>query len=44
VPSAANDGSQEVLLPNINTTTARIKVEAVGNYFFDVNDKAFRIR
>ena len=36
-----NDGSQVVTLPNINTATARIKVEAVGNYFFDVNDANF---
>ena len=39
-----NDGSQVVTLPNINTTTARIKVEAVGNYFFDINDANFTIK
>ena len=38
-----NDGSQLVTLPNINTTTARIKVEAVDNYFFDINDANFTI-
>ena len=38
-----NDGSQVVALPNISTTTARIKVEAVGNYFFDINDADFTI-
>ncbi len=32
-----NDGSQVVRLPNVNAAAARIKVEAVGNYFFDVN-------
>lgn len=32
-----NDGSQVVRLPNVNATAARIKVEAVDNYFFDVN-------
>jgi hypothetical protein len=42
-PSTANDGSAAVLLPNITTTTARIKVEAVGNYFFDINDADFTI-
>jgi hypothetical protein len=42
--STANDGSQSVILPNVSTSTARIKVEAVGNYFFDVNDKSFRIK
>ena len=30
-------------LPNVTTTTARIKVEAVGNYFFDINDADFTI-
>ena len=39
-----NDGSQVVTLPNLNTTTARIKVEAVGNYFFDINDANFTIK
>ena len=41
--STPNDGSETVQLPNITTTTARIKVEAVGNYFFDVNDANFSI-
>jgi PKD repeat protein len=38
-----NDGSQAVILPNVTTTTARIKVEGVDNYFFDVNDANFSI-
>jgi hypothetical protein len=33
-----NDGSHEVTLPIVNTTAARIKIEAVGNVFFDVSD------
>jgi hypothetical protein len=43
--STPNDGSQVVTLPNITTVgnTARIKVEAVGNYFFDINDANFAI-
>ncbi len=38
-----NDGSQSVTLPNVNTTTARIKVESVGNIFFDLSNTNFTI-
>ncbi len=41
--STPNDGSESVPLPNSTTSTARIKVEAVGNYFFDINDANFSI-
>ena len=41
--STANDGDEAVLIPNVATTTARIKIEAVGNIFFDVTDADFRI-
>jgi len=40
----ANDGSKKVRLPKTRAAHARIKVEAVGNYFFDVTDSSFRIR
>jgi hypothetical protein len=39
-----NDGSELVTFPNVGTTTARIKVEAVGNIFFDVNHSDFTIQ
>jgi hypothetical protein len=42
--STPNDGSAEVELPEVATSRARIKVEAVGNVFFDVSDTDFRIR
>jgi hypothetical protein len=44
VASTANDGSEPVVLPNVNSTTARIKIEAIGNYFFDINDANFTIQ
>ncbi|MBI2417018.1 MAG: fibronectin type III domain-containing protein, partial [Ignavibacteriales bacterium] len=38
-----NDGTQSVTLPNITTTTARVKVEAVANIFFDMSNTNFTI-
>ncbi|MFN0277528.1 MAG: reprolysin-like metallopeptidase [Pyrinomonadaceae bacterium] len=43
VASTANDGSQTVTIPNTPTTTARIKVEAVGNIFFDISNTNFTV-
>ncbi len=36
--STPNDGSAGITWPNVATSKARIKVEAVDNYFYDVND------
>ena len=41
--STPNDGSQLVTLAAVTTTTARIKVEAVGNIFFDISDADFSV-
>ncbi len=39
-----NNGSAAVTIPNIGTTQARVKVEAIGNVFFDVSNADFAIR
>jgi len=38
-----NDGSQQITLPDINNSTARIKVEAADNIFFDMSNADFII-
>ncbi len=41
--SVLNNGSALVTIPQIATTQGRIKVEAVGNIFFDISDADFTI-
>jgi hypothetical protein len=38
-----NDGSETVEIPDLSTNTARIKVSAVGNIYFDISDSDFTI-
>lgn len=41
--SVPNNGSALITIPQIATTQGRIKVEAVGNIFFDISDANFTI-
>ncbi len=43
VSNTANDGSQSVTIPCTFSTSARIKVEAVGNVFFDISNANFTV-
>jgi hypothetical protein len=42
--STPNTGSKTVTLPLVATTRGRIKVEAIGNVFFDVSNTDFTVR
>ncbi len=39
-----NDGSETLTMPNVTASDVRLKIEAVGNYFFDVNDASFALK
>lgn len=41
--TTANDGTHDLVAPNINSSEARIKIEAVGNIFFDISNFDFSI-
>jgi hypothetical protein len=41
--STANDGAESIIVPAANTSRARLKVEAIGNIFFDISDADFTI-
>ena len=41
--STPNDGSEQIIVPNMPTTMARLKVQPVGNIFFDISNVNFTI-
>lgn len=41
--STANDGTELLVMPNITTSQARIKIEAIGNIYFDMSNENFSI-
>ena len=41
--NTANDGSESVNIPTGATTTARIKIESIGNIFFDISNTNFTV-
>jgi hypothetical protein len=45
IPSTLNDGIQQITAPTVTTdiTTCRIKVESLGNIFYDVGNNNFSI-
>ena len=38
-----NDGTEDIIVPDIETSSARIMVKAADNVFFDINDQSFAI-
>lgn len=42
--STLNDGNELIEIPEVNTTQARIKIEAIDNIFFDLNTNNFEIQ
>lgn len=41
--STANDGNESVIIPNNISNTCRIKIESIGNIFFDISNVNIKI-
>ena len=44
VSNTANDGTQNIIVPNNITKRARVKIEAATNIFFDISNQDFEIK
>lgn len=42
--NVANEGRYCITVPNVNTTTARVRVDAADNIFFDVSNANFKVQ
>ena len=43
IASTPNDGSEVLTIPSVVSTTAKMKIEAIGNIFFDISNANFII-
>lgn len=43
IESTPNDGSEEITVPNVNTTKAIILISSENETFFDISDRLFKI-
>ncbi|MCB0425284.1 MAG: zinc-dependent metalloprotease [Mangrovimonas sp.] len=41
--NTANDGSEDIIVPNVISSNARVKVEPVNNIFYDISNTDFTI-
>lgn len=42
--ATANDGAEKVTVPDVSSSAARVRVEAVNNIFFDLSNQNFQVQ